>query len=80
MVLEFRETMNSRACDVLRSGRKIASLQWHEKQPPRIVVSYGWTLLELSELRQIFDEYERIVRESGRKVKKIKRKRVSVRV
>ena len=59
-MVEFRQTMDQYARDVLRDGKKIASIQWHPDCSPRIVWNVDILLsVDLSDIKLMTEELER---------------------
>ena len=59
--LEFRDTADLHALDVVRDGRIVASLQWHRGRSPRVVIDprgMGHDSFTLEELRAMTLELE----------------------
>lgn len=60
-MVEFRQTMDKCAMDVLRDGKKIASIQWHPFPGNRRIVWNVDILLsvDLSDIKLMVEELER---------------------
>ena len=57
-MLEFRRTMDPHSRDLVRDGRHIGLIHWHENSGPRLLLADAFVALDLPELRQCVEFLE----------------------